>query len=405
MGNPQKNIEVIFLGTGTSSSLPTIACLTAGPNASPCHTCLSTLTPEGKHNIRRNTSAVIRLPGKDGAKKTIVIDVGKNFQAAAVEWFPKYGLRRIDAVLITHAHADAMNGLDDLRAWTLKACIQPYIDVYVSKATLDAVKHAFPYMVSKEHASGGGDVPQFRWHEIEEGKPLQFWDSNMDPEDWEVEIVPFAVYHGRYFTQTPPPGYMPTPTTTGPSTPTSLSTRGSPEPEISAPPPDVFHYICHGFKVQNSVLYMADVSYIPEETWELLGRPLGQDGDALASLPQYDAVILDCLRPDTHTSHFGIVQSVHAARRLGSKRTYMVGFGHEVSHKEYVRVGETVEGKEGINATSLSLGEKKCIELLEEGKQLLGKPIWLRPAHDGLQVCVSGEGVTDSTYDGQGRSA
>lgn len=34
------------------------------------------------------------------------MDVGKSFQAAAVEWFPKYGLRRIDAVLITHAHAD-----------------------------------------------------------------------------------------------------------------------------------------------------------------------------------------------------------------------------------------------------------------------------------------------------------
>jgi glyoxylase-like metal-dependent hydrolase (beta-lactamase superfamily II) len=35
-----------------------------------------------------------------------VIDAGKNFQAAAVEWFPKYGLRKIDALLITHAHAD-----------------------------------------------------------------------------------------------------------------------------------------------------------------------------------------------------------------------------------------------------------------------------------------------------------
>ena len=35
-----------------------------------------------------------------------MIDVGKSFQAAAVEWFPKYGLRRIDAILITHAHAD-----------------------------------------------------------------------------------------------------------------------------------------------------------------------------------------------------------------------------------------------------------------------------------------------------------
>ena len=66
-----------------------------------------------------------------------MIDVGKSFLPAATEWFPKYGLRRIDAVLITHAHADgmfyallvrispaypprnvcllAMNGLDDLR--------------------------------------------------------------------------------------------------------------------------------------------------------------------------------------------------------------------------------------------------------------------------------------------------
>lgn len=70
-----------------------------------------------------------------------MIDVGKSFLHSAVQWFPKYGLRRIDAVLITHAHADgtsppapppvcaadpyvrlltpgkfaAMNGLDDLR--------------------------------------------------------------------------------------------------------------------------------------------------------------------------------------------------------------------------------------------------------------------------------------------------
>lgn len=34
------------------------------------------------------------------------MDVGKSFQASAIEWFPKYGLRKIDAVLITHAHAD-----------------------------------------------------------------------------------------------------------------------------------------------------------------------------------------------------------------------------------------------------------------------------------------------------------
>lgn len=38
--------------------------------------------------------------------RTIVIDVGKDFRGAALEWFPKHGMRRIDAILLTHDHAD-----------------------------------------------------------------------------------------------------------------------------------------------------------------------------------------------------------------------------------------------------------------------------------------------------------
>jgi hypothetical protein len=56
--------EFIFMGTGTSSSVPNIECVTASVQARKCKTCLSTLTPEGKKNIRRNTSGVIRMPSK-----------------------------------------------------------------------------------------------------------------------------------------------------------------------------------------------------------------------------------------------------------------------------------------------------------------------------------------------------
>ena len=38
--------------------------------------------------------------------RTIIIDVGKTFLPAAMEFFPKYGMRKVDAVLLTHAHAD-----------------------------------------------------------------------------------------------------------------------------------------------------------------------------------------------------------------------------------------------------------------------------------------------------------
>jgi len=56
----------------------------------------------------------------------------------------------------------AVNGLDDLRGWTLEGAIQPSIDIYLTQQTLTDISRAFPYLVSKEHASGGGDVRDLR---------------------------------------------------------------------------------------------------------------------------------------------------------------------------------------------------------------------------------------------------
>lgn len=49
------DVEVILLGTGTSSTVPHVDCLTAPPGAKKCKTCWSTLYPEGKKNIRVRT--------------------------------------------------------------------------------------------------------------------------------------------------------------------------------------------------------------------------------------------------------------------------------------------------------------------------------------------------------------
>lgn len=56
-------VEIIFLGTGTSSSVPTIACLTNPTKG--CTVCLSSQTPEGIKNNRRNTSLVVRFRKHD----------------------------------------------------------------------------------------------------------------------------------------------------------------------------------------------------------------------------------------------------------------------------------------------------------------------------------------------------
>ncbi|KAF5377211.1 hypothetical protein D9615_006324 [Tricholomella constricta] len=385
--NGPSPVEIIFLGTGTSSSLPHIECITASPDEEQCRTCLSTLTSEGKKNIRRNTSAAFRMTAKDGRKVTIVIDAGKNFQASALEWFPKYGLRRIDALLITHPHADAMNGLDDLRGWTLNNAIQSHIDVYVSQDTFVEVQRSFPYLVSKEFASGGGDVPEFKWHIINDTVSFEVHDTG-------IQITPFTVHHGRIFSVAPPPAYIPSPSATHPSTPTKAtvalpSKHFFPENGIHKnPEEEVVHpYLCYGFKIGKDVVYISDVSLIPDDKWDIIeSRQPGDD----SRLP---VLVLDCLRLRPHTSHFGLESAVDAARRIRASRTYFVGFGHEVAHDEYVTLGEAAGGK-CFDVDMLTETEKRGMALIRKGEN-----VWVRPAHDGLRVFVEADGrVFDESY-------
>jgi phosphoribosyl 1,2-cyclic phosphodiesterase len=69
-------------------------------------TCGSARQPSGWKNKRRNTGAIVRVRGATGTERVIVIDVGKTFLIAATDLFPQHDLRRIDAVLLTHGHAD-----------------------------------------------------------------------------------------------------------------------------------------------------------------------------------------------------------------------------------------------------------------------------------------------------------
>ncbi|EKM60808.1 uncharacterized protein PHACADRAFT_246965 [Phanerochaete carnosa HHB-10118-sp] len=385
---PDEPVELIFLGTGTSSTVPHVDCLTAPPEATPCRTCMSTLRPEGKKNIRRNTSAVLRMRDKDGEKRTIIIDVGKSFQASAIEWFPKYGLRRIDAVLITHAHADAMNGLDDLRGWTLRGAVQPHVDLYVTMHTFQEVQRAFPYLVSKEFASGGGDVPEFKWHIIEDRVPFEIENTG-------IRIAPFAVHHGRFFSTLPAREFYPTPTSlspasTNPSTPPQQPSTPLPIEEPIEAKQTIQPYLCLGFVIQDAIVYLSDVSHVPEDVWAMFGR--AQNQDCAQAVPP--VFVLDCLRLEPHTSHLGIAEAMTVARRMGAARTYLTGFGHEVSHDEYVSITEAAGGK-ALDEAQLTPTEREALALVPEGES-----IWVRPAFDGLRVFVSGDKeVQDEAYD------
>ena len=143
-------------------------------------------------------------------------------------------------------------------------------------------------------------------------------------------------------------------------------------------------YLCFGFIVQDTIVYMSDVSLIPDDAW-----PVIQAGG------QKPVLVIDCLRLRGHMSHMGVREAAEAIRRIGARRSYMTGFNHDVSHDEYVRIGESV----GAGIGEVCDGEvlRTGIDMMREG--LEGEVHWVRPAHDGLRVLVgAGGGVWDETY-------
>ncbi|EMR09233.1 hypothetical protein PNEG_02568 [Pneumocystis murina B123] len=274
-----KPVELIFLGTGTSGSVPSIHCLTQNPPT--CSVCIDATYINSK-NRRRNTSAVILIKDCNDDLKTLVIDCGKTFYEATLEYFPRYSLRKIDALLITHAHADAINGLDDLRGWTLKGLIQDYIDIYLTSETMDTISTTFPYCVYPEKATGGGDVPSFRFHIIDFIHPFIVESCG------NITIYPLKVQHGVF-----------------------QNKQGNKLP----------FYIL-GYRI-NNLSYISDVSVIPDETIDIIKG--------------CEFLVLDALKEQPHLSHFSIPQALDFLSHLSPnlpKKIFFIGFDHSIAHDD-----------------------------------------------------------------------
>ncbi len=174
--------RIVFLGTGTSEGVPRVSCL-SNPEST-CLVCPDAVKP-GSPNRRRNTSLLIQRERSDGGISNLMIDAGKFFYESAIQWFPKFNAQTIDGLVITHAHADAVGGLDDLRDWTNNA--QATLPIYLRQVDLDAVESLFYYLVDRNKQSGGGGVAK-----------LDF--TVIDHKSFEVdglEFVPLPVEHGE----------------------------------------------------------------------------------------------------------------------------------------------------------------------------------------------------------------
>ncbi|WVR03993.1 hypothetical protein IAU60_000992 [Kwoniella sp. DSM 27419] len=356
---PSAPLQVLFMGTGTSTGLPLTPCLTRSnpypeafsdmipllkasssssspsthmkgswdpegdwPKNIPCPCCRSAVdpdVPEGWKNKRGNTSILVRRQTTKDEYKNILVDVGKTFREQAGRFFPKWGVKTIDAVLLTHGHADAYFGLDDLREWCMRQ--GRAIPVYLNQETYQSVCASFPYMVDKTKASGGGDVPTLLWRIIDD-------HDEFDVEGVNVKTLP--VHHGIYFH-----------TVEKPTSKDSAVRQARIEPEP---------LICLGFMFDNSVVYISDVSSIPDKTWDtmLKGRSVSSGSTVSNGSTRLPVFIVDALWPTRpHNSHFSFRQALEASMQVKAAYTYVVGSTHPTTHFMWEELCLSLQGESG----------------------------------------------------------
>jgi phosphoribosyl 1,2-cyclic phosphate phosphodiesterase len=154
--------RLTFLGTGTSSGIPIIGC--------DCAVCTSS-DPRDK---RSRTSAVVTHNDK-----TYLIDTSTELRIQAIST----GLKHIDAVLMTHAHADHVSGIDDLRRFN--ELNQAHLPLYADANTASQLRERYAYAFVDQFPFYGGK-PDLILHEFD-GPFAPFND----------EIIPIPVPHGR----------------------------------------------------------------------------------------------------------------------------------------------------------------------------------------------------------------
>ena len=159
------DVGLLFLGTGTSAGVPMIGC--------DCAVC----TSADPRDRRTRCSVVISAGGAD-----VLVDTTPELRLQAV-W---HGVRRVDAVVYTHGHADHVMGLDELRRFN--SIKQGPLDVWATQETYRVLRSAFGYAFHQPDPDSGLYRPHLTPHAIDPAAPFTVGGAT-----W----TPLPLIHGR----------------------------------------------------------------------------------------------------------------------------------------------------------------------------------------------------------------
>ncbi len=151
-----------MLGVGSSAGTPVVGCS--------CATCNS----DNPRNKRTRCSSLITLDSGEN----ILIDTGPDLRDQSL----REDIKRVDAVLYTHTHADHLHGIDDLRAFC--QIQRQQIPLYAKEDAVEHIKQKFAYVL--RDPSDFWDLPVLRTEIIH--APFELFG---------VKITPIPVMHGR----------------------------------------------------------------------------------------------------------------------------------------------------------------------------------------------------------------
>jgi phosphoribosyl 1,2-cyclic phosphate phosphodiesterase len=243
-------VEITILGSGTSHGVPMIGC--------DCDVCRS----HNPLNKRFRPSILVKT-----GEGNILVDTTPELRLQCLT----YDVRRVDAVLITHTHADHIMGLDDLRRFSDLSGDE--IPLYGDPEVLDDIRRIFSY-IFRETQTGGGK-PRISLNEIEPSFELLG-----------LSVEPLHVMHGKL----PVVAYR-------------FEEMASAVPEGRG---------------AVAAAYVTDVSEIPDE--------------ALRRLYGLDLLILDAVRFEPHVTHFGLYQALDVVNQVKPKRTLFTHLSHHFDH-------------------------------------------------------------------------
>lgn len=159
------DVELVLTGTGTSVGVPVVGC--------DCAVCTSDCT----RNRRLRTGVLVRAPEGE-----FVIDTGPELRLQLL----RNGASLIRAALFTHAHADHVTGLDDLRIFGFR--MQTDLPLYCEESVEQAIRQMFSYaFVDRDTLAHRFAAPRFQFQGICPGKPFELLG---------LQVMPVRLHHG-----------------------------------------------------------------------------------------------------------------------------------------------------------------------------------------------------------------